>query len=111
LHVSSFLKRGKEMILVFSENDETAMEILGKGREIANSMKTELGAISFGNKDTLIASGADKIFSLDSAPSSDHIVEVISNLNDQYKQDIILIGGTKLSKRRFNIHDSNAFYF
>lgn len=88
------------MILIFSEDDETALEILGKGREIADSMKTELGAISFGkyNEETLFASGADKIYSIDIAPSSDHIVEVISNLNDQYKPEIILIGGTKLGK-------------
>jgi electron transfer flavoprotein alpha subunit len=86
------------MILVFSEDDETALDILGKGREIADSMKTELGAISFRNEENLIASGADKIYSIDIAPSSDNIVDVISNLNDQYKPEIILIGGTKLGK-------------
>lgn len=86
------------MILIFSEDDETSLEILGKGREIADSMKTELGAISLGNEENLIASGADKIYSIDIASSSDHIVEVISNLNDQFKPEIILIGGTKLGK-------------
>jgi electron transfer flavoprotein alpha subunit len=86
------------MILVFSEDDETALEILGKGREIADSLKTELGAISFGNQESLFASGADKIYSIDIAPSPDHIVEVISNFNDQFKPEVILIGGTKLGK-------------
>src|SRR5659263_42316 len=94
---SSFLKRGK-MILVFSEDDETALEILGKGREIADSLKTELGAIAFGNEENLIDSGADKIYTIDMEPSSEHIVEVISNLIDQYKPEILLIGGTKLGK-------------
>ncbi|MCX9083130.1 MAG: electron transfer flavoprotein subunit alpha/FixB family protein [Candidatus Methanoperedens sp.] len=86
------------MILIFSDDNETALEILGKGREIADSMKIELGAISFGNEETIFASGADKIYSINIASSSDHIVEVISNLNDQYKPEIILIGGTKLGK-------------
>lgn len=86
------------MILIYSDDDETAFEILGKGREIADSLKTELGAISFGNQESLFASGADKIYFIDIAPSPDHIVEAISNLNDQYKPEIILIGGTKLGK-------------
>ncbi|MCX9084150.1 MAG: electron transfer flavoprotein subunit alpha/FixB family protein [Candidatus Methanoperedens sp.] len=86
------------MILVFSEDNETALEILGKGREIADSLKTELGVISIGNGEDLISSGADKIYSIDIVPSSDNIVEIISNLNDQYKPEIILIGGTKLGK-------------
>jgi len=69
---SYFLRRDKEMILIFSEDGETALEILGKGREIADSMKTELGAISFGNQETLFASGADKIYLIGIALSSDH---------------------------------------
>ena len=88
------------MILVFSEDDENAFEILGKGREIADSMKSELGVISFGNdsSETFFTCGADKIYFIDIAPFPDHVVEVISNFNEQYKPDMILIGGTKLGK-------------
>lgn len=88
------------MILVFSDDTETAFEILGKGREIADSMKLELAAISFGNEraDTSFAYGADKIYSINTQPYADMVISVISNLNEQYRPEMILIGGTKLGK-------------
>lgn len=88
------------MILVYSDDDETAFEILGKGREIADSMKSDLGAISFGNNvaETFFTYGADKFFSIGIEPYADQVVDVISNFDEQYKPEMILIGGTKLGK-------------
>ena len=89
------------MIFTFSEDYETAFEILAKGREIADSLKSELAAISIeknGKEETYIAYGADKVYSIDSEPQADLIVDSISKLIDQYKPEILLIGGTRLGK-------------
>lgn len=88
------------MILVFSEDDETALEALAKGRELADSLKSELAAISLrgGNEESYIAYGADKVFSAVSEPHADSIVECISMLIDRYRPEILLIGGTKTGK-------------
>ncbi len=88
------------MIFTFSEDDETAFEILAKGRELASSGNTGLAAISIGKHDEmmLIASGADKVYSFDSELQPDPVVECISFLIDRYKPKILLIGGSKLGK-------------
>lgn len=88
------------MIFAFSDDDETAFGILAKGREIADSLKSELAAISIGqgSEDRYIAAGADKVYSIDSGVHPDPIVDRISMLIDQYKPDILLIGGTRLGK-------------
>lgn len=89
------------MIFAFSEDTETAFEILTKGREIANSGKGELAAISIerrGKEETYIAYGADKVYSIDSEPQAELVVDCISTLINQYKPEILLIGGTRLGK-------------
>ncbi len=88
------------MIFVFSEDDETAYEILAIGRELANSLKSELGAISFGRggEEAYIFCGADKVYSIESELHADIVVDCISSLIDQYKPEILLTGGTKLGK-------------
>lgn len=88
------------MIFTFSEDDETALEILTKGRELADSGKSELAAISIGRGDeeAYIIYGADRVYSIDSEPHSDIVVESIFELISQYKPEILLIGGTKLGK-------------
>jgi electron transfer flavoprotein alpha subunit len=88
------------MIFVFSEDDETAYEILAIGRELANSLKSELGAISFGRggEEAYIFCGADKVYSIDSELHADLVVDCISSLLDQYKPEILLIGGTRLGR-------------
>ena len=61
------------MIFAFSEDIETAFEILAKGREIADAFKLELAAISIerhGKEETYITYGADKVYSIDSGPLS-----------------------------------------
>ena len=88
------------MIFVFSEDDETAFETLAIGRKIADAGNKELAAISFGGtgEEAYIACGADRVYSGDSEPHADSVVECISALLDQYKPDVLLIGGTRLGK-------------
>jgi electron transfer flavoprotein alpha subunit len=88
------------MILVFSEDDETSFEILSKSREIADSFRAELAAVSIGSthEETCIACGADKVYSIDSKLHADLIVEGISALIEQNGPEILVIGGTKLGK-------------
>ncbi len=53
------------MIFVFSDDNETAFEILTKGRELVKSSKSEIAAISFeAGEDDYIACGADMVFSI-----------------------------------------------
>ena len=89
------------MIFAFSEDAETAFEILAKGREIANSLQSEFAIISIGQhgkEEMYISYGADKVYSLDSDFHADLVVDSISTLINQYKPEIILVGGTKLGK-------------
>ncbi len=88
------------MIFIFSEDDETAFEMLSKGREIADSSGSELAAISFvnGGEKIYIACGADRVYSIDSERRADHVVEGISELINQYKPEALLIGSTKLGR-------------
>ena len=88
------------MILAFSEDLETALEILAKGRELADSLKTELASVSFrqGSEEKHIESGADRVFLVDSEPHADPVVDGISSLLEQYKPETLLIGGTRLGK-------------
>jgi len=87
------------MILVFSEDNETAFEILAKGRELADDSKSELASILFESaEDDHIAYGADRVFSTGTEPNGDAVVEFLSYLIDQYSIETLLIGGTKLGK-------------
>jgi electron transfer flavoprotein alpha subunit len=86
------------MILVFSEDDESAFEMLTKGREIADSLKSELAMIligKHGSEDTYFSFGAGKIFLIDSQFHPDLAVESISTLVEQNKPEILLIGASK----------------
>src|SRR3989338_3524793 len=89
------------MIFAFSEDIETAFEILAKGREIADALKSELAAISIeghGKEEICITYGADKVYSIDSGLQADLIIDCISSLINPYKPEILLIGGTRLGK-------------
>jgi electron transfer flavoprotein alpha subunit len=87
------------MILIFSEDNETAFEILAKGREFADSSRSDLASILFGSGgEDHISCGADRVFSFDSEPHADAVVEAISGLIDQYRPEMLLIGGTRLGR-------------
>ena len=87
------------MIFVFSEDNETAFEILAEARKLADSSKSKIAAISFGGcEDDHIACGADIVFSINIEPHEDSVVEGISQLIDQYKPETLLIGSTKFGR-------------
>jgi len=90
------------MIFIYSEDTEMAFECLAKGREIADSLRLELAAISIIKHDdianTYIFCGADKVYSIDSELHADIVVDCLFSLINQYKPEILLIGGTKLGK-------------
>jgi len=95
-------------VMVFSENFEIFLELLGKGREIADKLQTELSAVLIGHNiedergKELIKHGADKVYVVDNPLLEQFNVEpytdVLSKLASDYKPEIILIGATKRGK-------------
>ena len=94
-------------VWVFSEKHDLALEMLGKGREIADKLQTELAAVLIGHgvqekADELIRYGADKVYLFDN-PALKHFqveacLSVFHNLAINYKPEIILIGSTRNGK-------------
>ena len=96
-----------EGILVFSEKYDLTLEILGKGREIADKLQTSLAAVLMGfnvkeKADELIKYGADKVYLVDNQALAHFQIEaylsVLHNLAVNYKPEIILIGSTRNGK-------------
>jgi len=94
-------------VWVFSEKHDLALEILGKGREIADKLQTELVAVLVGfnaqeKADELIRYGADKVYLVDNQALERFRIEaylsVLHNLAVNYKPEIILIGSTSNGK-------------
>src|SRR3990167_6635826 len=87
------------MIFIYSEDTETAFECLANGREIADSLQSDIAAISIGrDSEDYISYGADKVYSIDSELHADIVVDCLFSLINQYKPEILLIGGTRLGK-------------
>jgi electron transfer flavoprotein alpha subunit len=94
-------------VWVFSEKYDLTLEMLGKGREIADRLQTELVAVLVGcnvqeKANDLIKYGADKVYLVDN-PALEHFqaeayLSVLHNLAVNYKPDILLIGSTKNGK-------------
>jgi len=94
-------------VWVFSEKHDLALEMLGKGREIADKLQTELAAVLIGHgvqkkADELIRYGAGKVYFVDN-PALKHFqieayLSVLYNLAVNYKPEIILIGSTRNGK-------------
>src|SRR5512138_420964 len=99
-------------VWVFIEQTEgeparVSWELLGKGRELADSLQTELVAIVLGEKVESLCHeafgyGADKAFLVD-APVLRHYrteayLQVLCYLIDGYKPEIILMGATGLGR-------------
>lgn len=98
-------------VWVFAEQRDgkikaSAYELLGKGREIANALKTELCAVCFGynvtNKNSLVAAGADKVYVIDDSALKDNNEDIYTaelvQLVRQYKPEIVLSGATALGR-------------
>ena len=94
-------------VWVFSENYDLTLEMLGKGRKIADTLQTELVAVLVGfnvqeKSNDLIKHGADKVYLVDNPAlerfQAEAYLSVLHNLAANYKPDILLIGSTKNGK-------------
>lgn len=94
-------------IWVFSETYDLILELLGKGRELADKTKTELSAILIGNNvqdkaADLIKYGADKVYIVDNPGlerfQAETYLGILSNLAGAHHPEIMLIGSTRNGK-------------
>jgi len=98
-------------IWVFAEQRDGKLksvtyELLSKGRELANTLKTELCAICLGHgveeAGQLIAYGADKVYLVDNPALADHQEDLYTGelveLVQKYKPEIIIAGATSLGR-------------
>jgi electron transfer flavoprotein alpha subunit len=84
-----------------------AIELLGKGRELADQRQVELAAVLFGSglgdtADELIAFGADKVYQVDDS-SLEHFTDeaygnVLEELIREHKPEIVLAGATVIGR-------------
>ena len=81
-------------------------ELLTKGRELADALKTELGAVCLGHNigeiDRLITFGADKVYLIDNPAlatnQEDLYVSELARLVQEHKPEILLAGATSLGR-------------
>jgi electron transfer flavoprotein alpha subunit len=98
-------------VWVFAEQREGRLksvgyELLAKGRELADSLKTELSAVCFGHGidevNQLIARGADKVYLVDSPELADNSEDLSTHqlveLIRQYKPEVVIAGATPLGR-------------
>jgi len=94
-------------IWVFSETYDLILELLGKGRELADKTKTELSAILIGNNvqdkaADLIKYGADKVYIVDNPGlerfQAETYLGILGNLAVAHHPEIMLIGSTRNGK-------------
>jgi electron transfer flavoprotein alpha subunit len=94
-------------VWVFSEKHDLALEIIGKAREIADKLQTELATVLIGfnlqpKVDELIKCGADKVYIIENQSLErfqiDSYLGILYNLAVNYKPEIILISSTRNGK-------------
>jgi electron transfer flavoprotein alpha subunit len=98
-------------IWVFAEQHRGSLknvsfELLAKGRELAETLSTELCAVCFGHNvedtDRLFAYGADKIYLVDSHELADNQEDYLTykfvELIREYKPEVVLAGATALGR-------------
>jgi len=94
-------------IWVFSDTYDLTLEMLGKGRELANTLRTELAAVLIGSNiqekaSELTKYGADKVYLIDNPAlknfQAEAYLSVLHNLAANYHPEILLIGSTKNGK-------------
>ena len=80
-------------------------ELLAEGRKLADSLKTEVGAVCFGHGidgANLIAHGADKVYLVDSPDFATNPEDLCTtqfvDLVRQYKPEIVIAGATPLGR-------------
>jgi electron transfer flavoprotein alpha subunit len=83
-----------------------AFELLSRGRELADTLKTELCAVCLGHNiadiDRLIAHGADKVYLVDSPDlannQEDYLTHKLVELIREHRPEIVLAGATALGR-------------
>ncbi len=99
-------------VWVFAEQEEgnihsVTYELLGKGRELADKLRTELCAVLLGSKignrtEELIQRGADKVYLVENEQllnyRSDIYSDALVDLIRRYKPDVILAGATSVGR-------------
>ena len=94
-------------VWVFSDVYDLTLEMLGKGRELADKLQTDLSAIMIGSTvqekaNELVKYGADKVYLVENpalvSVQIEPYLSVLSNLVANYKPEIMLIGSTKNGK-------------
>lgn len=99
-------------VWVFAEQKKgkvqsVAYELLGKGRELANDLGTELAAVLIGDAisgqaDELFWRGADKVYLVESPKLKDYQDEpytnIIVELVKEFKPEILLYGATSIGR-------------
>jgi len=101
-------------VWVFAEQRKStiknvAYELLARGRELADTLKTELCAVCLGHNivdiDSLIAHGADKVYLVDSPDLADNQEDCLTHglldLIKEHKPEIVLAGATALGRAFF----------
>jgi electron transfer flavoprotein alpha subunit len=81
-------------------------ELLSRGRELADDLKTELCAVCLGSDikdvDSLIAQGADKVYLVDNPEladnQEDYLTHEMVSLINTYKPEVVLAGATALGR-------------
>jgi electron transfer flavoprotein alpha subunit len=81
-----------------------AYELLSRGRELADTLETELGAVCLGHNvqdiESLIAYGADKVYLVDSPDladnQEDYLTHKLIELIREYKPEVVIAGATAL---------------
>jgi electron transfer flavoprotein alpha subunit len=94
-------------VWVFSESHDLTIEMLGKGRELADKLQTELAATLIGNNvqdkaNELVSYGADKVYLVDNPAlerfQAEAYLGILHNLAMTYRPEILLIGSTRNGK-------------
>jgi electron transfer flavoprotein alpha subunit len=99
-------------VWVFAEQrdgnlQKVALELVGKGKEIANKLNEKLTAVLIGFEveplaKTLIAHGADEVIVVDNALlknyTTDGYAKVIAQLSNERKPEVIFIGATNIGR-------------
>jgi len=94
-------------ICVFSEAHDLTLEMLGRARELADKLQTELAAVQFEKnaqekpKD-LIRYGADKVYLVDNPAlevfQSEGYLSVLHDVAARYRPETLMIGSTRNGK-------------
>jgi electron transfer flavoprotein alpha subunit len=94
-------------VWVFSENFDLMLEMLGKGREVADKLGTELAVVLVGKDlsdkaDELFRYGADKVYVVDNAMlehfQAEGYLGVLYDLVSNHKPEVVLVGSTRDGK-------------